>query len=351
MSIFNRSLDYNDYPLAFSIMLHGEDEAVVEEILSSMNDIEMTNRDMSKFTSLIMTGVTAMARSKTIGKKMDELGVLYPGEKIVDTLKSADITHISNEIPFVEDCPGKGYPFFCSCPDYIELLRFVEPDVIELTGNHMNDYGHEWMLYTLKMYEDEGWPYFGGGRNLQDCYSPAILESNGHKFAFLGFNWWGPGYAWATEDSPGSARGPEQKYFENFEGIIRGLKEQGYIVIFTFQYLETEQYYPTNQQIIDFRRMIDAGADIVSGSQSHYPMGAEVYNDGFINYGLGNLFFNMRDILGLKQGIIAKHIFYDGEHINTILITTMLEDYSQPRLTTQEERTLILESVFAANIK
>ncbi len=130
----------------------------------------------------------------------------------------------------------------------------------------MNDYGHEWILYTLEMYEDEGWPYFGGGKNLEDCYSPAILESNGHKFAFLGFNWWGPEYAWASEDSPGSAPGPGQEYFEKFEGIIIDLKEQGYIVVFTFQYLEAEQYYPTDQQIIDFRRMIDAGADIVSGS-------------------------------------------------------------------------------------
>jgi len=351
MSVFDRGLDYNDYPLAFSIMLHGKDEAVVEEILSSMNNIEMTNRDMSKFTSLIMTGVTAMARSKEIGKKMDELGVLYPAEKIIDTLKSADITHISNEIPFVEGCPGKGWPIFCSDPDYMELLRYVETDVIELTGNHMNDYGHEWMLYTLKMYEDEGWPYFGGGKNLEDCYNPAILESNGHKFAFLGLNSYGPKYAWATEDSPGCAPGPKEEDFEKYEEIIKGLKNQGYIVVFTFQYEEYPQYYPGNQQIIDFRRMIDAGADIVSGSQSHYPMGAEIYNDGFINYGLGNLFFNMKDILGLKQGIIAKHIFYDGKHISTILITTMLEDYSQPRLTTQEERTLILESIFAASIK
>lgn len=352
-SVFDRELDYNEYPLAFSVMLTGTDGEAVKKAAGSLEGLEITNRDMSRFTSLVMTGVTAMARSRSIGKGMDKLGILYPAEKIADILKSADITHINNEIPFVEECTSENrFPIFCSDPDYIELLRYVGTDVIELTGNHMNDYGHEWMLYTLAMYENEEWPYFGGGRNLEDCYSPAILESNGHKFAFLGFNWWGPPESWATEEKPGSA----PRHFEEFEERIKELKDQGYIVVFTFQYLETDQYYPTDQQVIDFKRMVDAGADIVSGSQSHYPMGVEIYKNGFINYGLGNLFFDMGfTTLGLKQGIIAKHIFYDGKHINTVLITTMLEGKwnlnQQVMLATQEERALILESIFAASIR
>jgi hypothetical protein len=77
----------------------------------------------------------------------------------------------------------------------------------------------------------------------------------------------------------------------------------------------------------------------------------EFYNEGFINYGLGNLFFNMRNIPGLKQGIIAEHIIYEGRHINTVLITTMLEELSQVRLTTPEERTELLELIFEGSIK
>lgn len=347
MSVFNRDLDYNGYPLAFSFMLRGEDKTIVDEVFSSIDDIEMTNRDMSKFTSLIMTGVTAMVRGTA--QRMENHSISYPGEKIADLLKEADITHISNEVPFVEGCnvAEDKFPFFCSRPEYIGLLEYVGADVIELTGNHMNDYGHDWFIYTLEMYDDKGWPYYGGGRDLEQSYAPAVIESNGHRFAFLGFNWWGPAYDWATEDTPGSA----PPNFEDFEAIIKDLKRQGYIVVFTFQYLESYQYVPVPQQVIDFRRMIDAGADIVSGSQSHHPMGMEFYRDGFINYGLGNLFFDQMRELGTRQELIAKHIFYEGKHINTIIITAMLEDYSQPRLTTQEERTLILESIFAASIK
>ncbi|GAI70858.1 unnamed protein product, partial [marine sediment metagenome] len=40
-----------------------------------------------------------------------------------------------------------------------------------------------------------------------------------------------------------------------------------------------------------------------------------------------------------------------GKHINTVLITTMLNDFSQPRLTTPEERVKLLNSIFAGSIR
>ncbi len=360
MSVFDKELDPSTYGLTLGINVGTSNPEFENEITRILAGIDITNRDAGKMASVIMTGVTALARGKTIGRRMDELGVLYPAEKIVDVLLGADITHISNEICFVEGCSSENrFPYLCSAPEYIELLKYVGTDVIELTGNHMNDYGPEWMLYTLDIYDSLGWPYFGGGRNLEDSYKPVYFEINGNKIAFLGVNSYGLANIneWAREDSPGAARWniwdetEGEKDFTKIESIIKELKNEGYIVIFTFQYQETESYGPTESQIRDFQRIIGAGADIVSGSQSHYPMGVELAGEGFINYGLGNLFYNMRDILGLKQGIIAKHIFYEGRHINTILITTMLENLSQLRLTTPEERTLLLNSIFAGSIR
>jgi hypothetical protein len=346
LSVFDRSLEVSQYPFAFSVSLKGNADSV-SKAYDALSEISYTNRDTSSMTALVMTGVTAMVRGTA--QRMENHGILYPGEKIADILKDADITHISNEVPFVEGCEvlADRFPFFCSKPEYIELLEYVGTDVVELTGNHMNDHGHEWFIYTLEMYDEKGWPYFGGGRDLEESYSPAILESNGHRFAFLGFCWWGPAGNWAAEDSPGSA----PPHFEEFEARIKQLKQEGYIVIFTFQYLESYQYEPVAQQVTDFRRMIDAGADIVSGSQSHQPQGMEFYNEGFINYGLGNLFFDQMRQIGTRQELIAKHIFYKGKHINTVIITAMLEDYSQPRITTPQERADILTEVFNASIR
>jgi len=356
--VLDKDTDISSYPLAISINVESKDIKYKETIVKNLSDILITNRDAEELVSVIMTGVTAIVRQ--VARKIERDGVLSPGTEIAEVLKNADITHISNELPFVEGCTGTNPQglVFCSSPEYIELLEYVGTDVIELTGNHMNDYGNKWMYYTLDMYDEEGWPYFGGGRNLEESYKPAVFEIGSNKIAFLGANTYGPASNWATKDTPGSARinvwGEVEKEedMEKYESIIKELKEDGYIVIFTFQYEETYNFTPTVNQVADFRRIIDAGADIVSGSQSHYPMGVEFRGNGFINYGLGNLFFGQQsDIMGNNPGIIAKHIFYKGEHINTILITTMLNEFSQPRLTTSEERVELIDSIFSGSIR
>ena len=99
-------------------------------------------------------------------------------------------------------------------------------------------------------------------------------------------------------------------------------------------------------QMKDFREMVDAGAVIVSGSQSHVPMSMEIYHQAFIHYGLGNLFFDQMDSIINRQEFLDRHIFYDGRYIGTELMTAMLENYAQPRPMTPSERASLLEDAF-----
>ena len=115
---------------------------------------------------------------------------------IDSVLRSADITHISNEVSFDANCPTPDpwtlSLFFCSNPGYIALLEDAGTDVVELTGNHLLDYGPANLLTTLDMYDQLGWKYYGGGRDLQDALQPALLENNGNKLAFIGCDFPGP---------------------------------------------------------------------------------------------------------------------------------------------------------------
>jgi hypothetical protein len=97
MSVFDKELDINGYPFSVTVSLECDDPELEVIAGDYFKDI-MMNRDVGKMTSVIMTGVTAPARGKTIGRRMDEYGVIYPAEKIADILRDADITHISNEI-------------------------------------------------------------------------------------------------------------------------------------------------------------------------------------------------------------------------------------------------------------
>jgi len=339
MNPLDRELDLETYPLVLNLYASGS-----EDDLAAWADTIITNRDLEKMTTLVMTGVTALVRATA--NAMEQNGILYPAQYISDTLASADITHISNEIPFAENCPvpdpNQDDVVFCSDPDYIELLRAVGVDIIELTGNHFQDYGDAATLLTLDMYDEEGWPYYGGGRDLDDAKEPAIMENHGNSLSFLGCNPVGPYWAWATDEQPGCLACD----WDYMKQETHTLAETVDVPIVTFQYWEFYHYEPTAEQQSDFRAMVDAGAQIVSGSQAHHPQAIEFYNGAFIHYGLGNLFFDQMWSTETRQIMVDRHTIYDGKHISTELLTYTLENYSQPRPTTDEERISLLTSIF-----
>jgi hypothetical protein len=307
-----------------------------------------SNRDPEKLTVLIMTGVTALVRS-TAGRMVSH-GLTYPGELVRDTFRAADLLHISNEVPFAENCPSplplQATLVFCSDPSYITLLEDIGTDIVELTGNHFQDYGSAATYLTLDMYDELGWTYFGGGRDQEDAQKASLVVDHGNKLAFIGCNPVGPDFSWASETRPGSA----ECDYEYMYAEIGRLRNEGFLPIVTFQHYEYYSLYPTPAQIEDFRNMAAAGAVIVSGSQSHFPQYMEFFGTSYIHYGLGNLFFDQMDYpaVGTRREFADRHVFYDGKYVSVDLLTYMLEDYAQPRPMVDWEREQLLLDVFEA---
>ncbi|MDD2921387.1 MAG: CapA family protein, partial [Anaerolineales bacterium] len=300
---------------------------------SALN-LSFDNYDPAKLTTVILTGVTALVRATAA--KMDIKGITYPGEVIRDTLREADVAHINNEVPFYGGCPkpdpNQGKQIFCSASRYVELLTDVGTDVIELSGDHFADYGEDAMYQTLKIYEDNNLPYYGGGYNVEDGRKPLLFEVNGSKIMFIGCNY-KTIYASATDTIPGAVPCD----FPYMTEQIKQYRAQGYLPISTFQYHEFDTPEARPQQMIDFRRMADAGAVIVSGSQAHVPQAMEFRNGAFIHYGVGNLFFD-QSTKNTKREFLDRHVFYDGRYLGVELLTTLLVDQARPRFMTAEER-------------
>lgn len=356
LSPLDRDPGQGEYPLTIWFGVTGTTEGL--QLLaahlqasgrSSAEFFPAGNRDPSKMTTLFMTGVTALARAT--GYKMDTLGATYPGRDIADLLRSADLTHISNEVSFNPDCPKANFfdtsTMFCSRPEYIELLDFIGTDIVELSGNHNNDHSRAASSFSLDLYRQRGWYTFGGGANLSEAREPARIEHNGNRIAFLGCNPVGPPGAWAGENQPGAAPCGNMAWMLD---SIRALRAEGYLPVVTFQYFELYVYYPSDSQRRDFRAAVDAGAVIVSGSQAHFPQIMEFYDNRFIHYGLGNLFFDQMDVpvQGTRREFIDRHYFYDGRHIQTELHTLLLEDYARPRPMDESERRQFLTDIFTA---
>lgn len=344
--------DFNPqgYALSIPISLVGENlpSGLRNSLLSLL---PASNRDTSQLTTLILTGVTALVRGTAL--TMEARGVTYPAEDIRDWLRQADILHISNEIPFYDQCPfPELYPAelrFCSDPRYIALLEDIGTDLVELSGDHFGDYGTQAMEQTLQLYQEKGLPYYGGGATLVEGRRPLLLEHNGNRLAFLGCNAKGISfYAPAGADQPGAAACD----FDYLTTEIRQLKEQGYLVIVTFQDEEYYSYQAQPKLVADFRLAAQAGADIVSGSQAHQPHGMEFFNQAFIHYGLGNLFFDQyRYFPGpeLDRAFLDRHVFYAGRYIGTELLPIRFTDLAHSRPMTAEEKAAFLETIFTAS--
>lgn len=338
------------YPLTAPVYVQinaadAEEAALTTQLLSVL---PTGNRIAEQLTVLTMTGVTAMCR--TTAAQMEKFGPAWPAEVVGPELASADITHISNEVPFVEGCIPNTDPNnfnFCSKPEYMETLWASGVDIVGMTGNHQNDFGRQNAIKSLEMYEGWGIPYYGGGKNLEEAFKPLYIEHNGNRLAFLGANSYGPQMAWATDALPGAA--PFD--LNILSATIRSIKEKNLadVVLVELQYQESYDAQPLVDQRIDFKALVRAGADIVTGVQSHVPQGIEFADGKLVLYGLGNLYFDQMWAQATREGMVVKHTFYNGRHISTQILTTLLYEYGQPRWTTTQERASILKRVFSAS--
>lgn len=340
--------DFNleSYHLKIPISLISDPQ--LETLIRDNFEIPSSNFDPQKMTVVALTGVTALVRATA--HEMEQHGIAYPAQDIRDWLREADITHISNEVAFAADCP---YPNpvqpdvrFCSRDDYIQLLEDVGTDVVELTGDHFQDWGTESMFHTLDLYRERGWLTYGGGANLAEGRNALLIDRGPNRIAFIGCNAKGGSFAQASETDPGAAACD----MDWMAGEIGRLKAEGYLVIATFQHLEYYTYSAQPDQQRDFRQMADAGAVIVSGSQAHQPQGMEFRNGSFIHYGLGNLFFDQYSLCeACRQGFIDRHVFYDGRYISTQLLPIQFVDYARSRPMTLEETNELLQALFLAS--
>jgi hypothetical protein len=345
-----KDFDREEYPLSVPIAMYGVDTGEEGTVLMAFDSLlpETFNRDKGKLTTVVLTGVTALVRATAW--EMELKGITYPATDVGEMLREADLTHISNEVPFVEGCPypdpGQKGMVFCSDPKYMALLKEVGTDVVELTGDHFGDWGPAAVLYSLALYAENGLPYYGGGATPEEGRRAVTFEHNGNRIAFMGCNGKGGGYAPGAFGLPGAI----DCDFDYIASEIESLISEGYLVIFTFQHNEVYSFVPGEQLMNDFRKVAGYGAQIVSGSQAHQPHNIEFYDGSLLMYGLGNLFF---DQVGVSEdtarALIARHIIYDNKHISTELFTVYFSDYSRPRYMDEEGRIKLLTDVFNAS--
>lgn len=317
-----------------------ESELYEKEIKPLVADaMEKTFPEKDSVLTLAQTGVTALSRG--MNAKLYQVGdATYFAEGIADYLSSFDLTHTSNESSFSDWAGARN---ICSDKRFIDTLMAIGLDIVELTGNHNQDCGDTSALETIDTYIEKGIKMVGGGKTADEAAVPLEIEEKNNNITMLAYNLSTGG---ATYDN---TPGANQYYEEVAAKQISEAKTRGDLVIVDIQYYECNAYdYTYENQTCDyagsmagdqvgfFRHLIDLGADVVVGTSAHQPQTFELYGDGVIYYGLGNLFFDQIWWPGTTRSLILVHHIYQDKLLQTEIVPTVYGNEIQTRLMDEE---------------
>lgn len=329
------------------------DSEKFEDEIKPLVDSEFSKVFPTKDTVLTFaqTGVTALSRG--MNTKLNQVGdASYFAANIGDYLSGFDLTHTSNESSFSDYASGSN---ICSDPKFLATLQAIGLDVVELTGNHNQDCGNIAAADTIDIYSQNNISIVGGGKNAEEAAKPLQLNEKDSNITFLAYNLSTGGATYG--DTPGA----NQYYEENAALEIKNAKDRGDFVIVDIQYYECSAYASeyedtacdyadsaAGDQVGFFRHLIDLGADMVVGTSAHQPQTFELYGDGVIYYGLGNLFFDQCWWPGTTRSLILAHYFYNGKLLQTKIVPTHYNQNFQTSLMGKEEAKWFIERLAGA---
>ena len=319
---------------------------------------DFPNFSREKLTRITLSGTTALARHTL--SAIDAIGVERAASGIRDYVRHSDYFHIANEASMAPGCPdldiigfaGSEYSM-CMKPEHAAIFALLDVDIVDLTGNHINDFGYEPLFRTLDHFEQRGMATVGGGQDMQAAREALILEHNGSRIGWIACNEVGPAFAYANDD-PNSRFGQRPGATPCDRNWLREalavLSAETDLVVMTIQYREFERFTPTDGQKFDYRTFAEWGADIVVGTAEHKPMTYEFYPTGrgetaFIHYGLGNLFFDQQ-LWGNRRFFLDTLYIYDGRLLAVEVFPGIIDDRARPRLLTGEDQFNFLHFMF-----
>lgn len=264
-----------------------------------------THQNINKQTILILTGDVMLGRSVTKQSLLKQ-DPHYPFLKVADKLKSADIVFSNLETSLVTNCPitDSGLKF-CADPKMIDGLKFAGIDVVNLANNHTSNYGKEGLKETEDILTKNDIKWVDGG-NLE------IIENNGTRFGFLGFDFVG--------------KEPKDADYQ----LVRESKKKVDVLIPMVHWGVEYTNLPTSDQKLIAENLITSGADIVVGGHSHWVQNVDYVNNKPIFYSLGNFVFDQPWSEETKHGLAVELTFTNKVLSKTEKMPIYMRNFAQP---------------------
>ncbi len=235
---------------------------------------------------------------------------------------------------------------FSADPDLIAGLANAGIDWVSLANNHIGDFGDQGILDTLQNLDRWGIAHGGAEADLDSARAPSLLQAGGTSVAILGYDTIKAAYG-ATATSPGS----NQMSVARVTADVKAARAAGAGLVIVFPHWGVE-YSATTTALQ--RRLahaaIDAGADIVIGSHTHWAGGMEVYKGRPVFYSLGDFVFNSTRSEQTEEGIVVELTLAGSRLVQVRLLPYLILDGSQPNLLDPAgSGKVVLKQVFGAS--
>jgi poly-gamma-glutamate synthesis protein (capsule biosynthesis protein) len=218
---------------------------------------------------------------------------------------------------------------FTGDPALLAGLKDAGVDLVSLANNHIGNAGTGGITETIGYLDDLGLAHAGAGATMSAARRPALLTAGGLQVAVLAYCWVDPSGYVATSSTPGSSGYSIGSVLADIAAARKAGAE--FVVVMPHWGVEYTDLL-TPGQTIDARRMIDAGADLILGSHSHWfgPM-AQIGPDHVVFYSLGDLVFDWTHDERTQESAIADLTFVGRSLVQVDLHPVFIID-GQPNL-------------------
>jgi len=203
-----------------------------------------------------------------------------------ELLKNYDCVIGNLETPFCNTSKPFGYKsaHIKAEPENIEILKYLNVGIVNLSNNHILDYGIKGYEKTKKVLSDNGIEFFGIDNKQYR------VEKNGQKIALSGFCCYSTNALGYYNHK--TKKGVNVLNAFDIEKLLLKNSEEGYFNIVSIHAGQEHVNYPNYDHVEMARLFSDKVPYIYYGHHPHVLQGIEEENESLIAYSIGNFCFD-----------------------------------------------------------
>ena len=206
--------------------------------------------------------------------------------------------------PYIFDAPASA----------VTALKSAKVSLATEANDHGMDCGPQGLSQNLTIASQTGYPIIGIGNTAAQAFAPYRITIDGQRIAIIAAtqviadNLIGTWTATATQPGVASAIDPTQLVRE-----VQQVRRTADTVIVYVHWGTETQACPDPQQEPLAEQLVQAGADVVIGSNAHVLLGGGYLGGAYVDYGLGNFAFYDDTAPETDSGALV--ITAEGRHI------------------------------------